>query len=125
MDELRNLARGEDNEFLLRAVFLRSLPDEVRRVVCDATTLDEMAAAAGNHFTKTGAAIIPRRRERRRRRRAKRTFAVSTPSSAPTQGTASRRAEWRRSRTRLASAARETPTPAASSVRRRNYAQQK
>ena len=60
-DELRNLARGEDNEFLLRAVFLRSLPDEVRRVVCDATTLDEMAAAAGNHFTKTGAAIVPRR----------------------------------------------------------------
>ena len=60
-DELRNLARGEDKEFILRAVFLRSLPDEVRRVVCDATTLDEMAAAAGNHFTKTGAAIIPRR----------------------------------------------------------------
>ena len=45
----------------LRAVFLRSLPDEVRRVVCDSTTLDEMAAAAGNHFTKTGAAIVPRR----------------------------------------------------------------
>ena len=60
-DELRNLARGADSEFFLRAVFLRSLPDEVRRVVCDAATLDEMAAAAGNHFTKTGAAIIPRR----------------------------------------------------------------
>ena len=60
-DELRNLARGADAEFFLRAVFLRSLPDEVRRVVCDAATLDEMAAAAGNHFAKTGAAIIPRR----------------------------------------------------------------
>merc|ERR1712002_103398 len=63
--------------------------------------------------------------DRSRRRRAKRTFAISTQSSAPTQGTASRRAEWRRRRTPLASAARETLTPAASSVRRRNYAQQK
>jgi hypothetical protein len=60
-DEMRNLARGEDSEFLLRAIFLRALPDEVRRVVRDSTTLDEMATAAGNHFTKTGAALDPRR----------------------------------------------------------------
>ena len=60
-DEMRNLARGEDGEFLLRAIFLRALPEEVRRVVRDSTTLDEIANAAENHFTKTGAALDPRR----------------------------------------------------------------
>ena len=61
LDEMRNLSRGEDIEFLLRAIFLRALPEEVRRVVRNSTTLDELAAAAEDHFTKTGAAIYPRR----------------------------------------------------------------
>ena len=60
LDEMRNLARGENIEFLLRAIFLRALPEEVRRVVRNSTTLDELAAAAEDHFTKTGAAIDPR-----------------------------------------------------------------
>ena len=61
LDEMRNLSRGEDIDFLLRAIFLRALPEEVRRVVRHSTTLEELAAAAEDHFTKTGAAIDPRR----------------------------------------------------------------
>ena len=61
LDEMRNLSRGEDIDFLLRAIFLRALPEEVRRVVRNSTTLEELAAAAEDHFTKTGAAIDPRR----------------------------------------------------------------
>ena len=61
LDEMRNLSRGENIEFLLRAIFLRALPEEVRRVVRNSATLDELAAAAEDHFTKTGAAIDPRR----------------------------------------------------------------
>ena len=62
LDEIRNLSRGEDLDFLLRAIFLRTLPEEVRRVVRDSTRpLDELAAAAEDHFTKAGAAIDPRR----------------------------------------------------------------
>ena len=61
LDEMRNLSRGEDIDFLLRAIFLRALPEEVRRVVRNSTTLEELAAAAEDHFTKAGAAIDPRR----------------------------------------------------------------
>ena len=61
LDEMRNLSRGENIEFLLRAIFLRALPEEVRRVVRNSTTLEELAAAAEDHFTKAGAAIDPRR----------------------------------------------------------------
>ena len=60
LDEMRNLSRDENIDFLLRAIFLRALPEEVRRVVRNSTTLDELAAAAEDHFTKTGAAIDPR-----------------------------------------------------------------
>ena len=62
LDEMRNLSRGEDIDFLLHAIFLRALPEEVRRVVRDSTRpLEELAAAAEDHFTKAGAAIDPRR----------------------------------------------------------------
>merc|ERR1712015_193130 len=57
LDEMRNLSRGEDLDFLLRAIFLRALPEEVRRVVRNSTQpLEELAAAAEDHFTKAGAA---------------------------------------------------------------------
>ena len=61
LDEMRNLSRDEDIDFLLRAIFLRALPEEVRRVLRHSTTLEELAAAAEALFTKTGAAIDPRR----------------------------------------------------------------
>ena len=62
LDEMRHLSSGENLDFLLRAIFLRTLPEEVRRVVRDSTRpLDELAAAAEDHFTKAGAAIDPRR----------------------------------------------------------------
>ena len=61
LDEMRSLSRDESIDFLLRAIFLRALPEEVRRVVRNSTTLEELAAAAEDHFTKTGAAIDPRR----------------------------------------------------------------
>ena len=62
LDEMRHLSRGEGLDFLLRAIFLRTLPEEIRRVVRDSTRpLEELAAAAEDHFTKAGAAIDPRR----------------------------------------------------------------
>ena len=47
-DELRNLSRGEDGDFLLRAVFLRALPDSSK-------SLEELAKAADEHYTTAGA----------------------------------------------------------------------
>jgi len=62
LDEMRHLSSGENLDFLLRAIFLRTLPEEVRRVVRDSNRpLEELAAAAEDHFTKSGAAIDPRR----------------------------------------------------------------
>ena len=61
-DELRNLSRGEDGDFLLRAVFLHPLPDDLRKVVRDSSKLlEEMAKATDEHYNTAGATLDPRR----------------------------------------------------------------